>query len=91
MASMDEATLEFFVLDSLLFDFSKEDLKRLVKVLEPIREEVENMMNDYDEEEHSWRDYRYGIWSNIEAGHPLKDNRFDILAEKMFRDRLDRR
>jgi len=67
MSSCDEYTLEFFVQDSFFNNPSDERLSKVVKLLEPEREWIEDRMSDdYDEEEHSWRSYRNSMWYSLE-------------------------
>ena len=61
MSSMDAATLEFFVRDSMMNGVSDEECAQIVKILEPDREAIEMTMESFDKEEHSWRDYRNGM------------------------------
>jgi hypothetical protein len=66
MASCEGDTLEYFVEDSFM-GITIEQEKHIVRLLEPEREWIEyNLMWDYDEETMSWRDYRNGMWYNLE-------------------------
>jgi len=72
MSSCDEYTLEFFVQDSFFGGVTDEQLAKVVHLLEPEREWIEErMIGDYDEETMSWRDFRNGMW------YPL-----DLVYEK---------
>lgn len=65
MASMDAATLEFFVADSFM-DITPEQEREIVAILEEERRHIEyKMSSDYDPEEHSWRDYRNAMWDTL--------------------------
>lgn len=61
MSIIPERTLEGFVADSL-FKCTEQDEAAVVKILEPLREQIEAQMEDYDEETQSWRDYRNQMW-----------------------------
>lgn len=66
MASMDAATLEFFVADSFM-NITPEQGRAIVVILEPERAWVEYRLGeDYDPAEHSWRDYRNSMWYSLE-------------------------
>lgn len=60
MSSIPGHTLEDFVEDCLLHPTPRE-VARIVALLEPRREEIENALWDYDEETMSWRDYRNSL------------------------------
>lgn len=67
MSSMDEPTLEFFIRDSLFSPMAEDKFKAIVALLEPHRESIEyKMREDYNPEEHSWRDYRNSMWFTYE-------------------------
>jgi hypothetical protein len=62
MASMDEPTLEYWIRDSV-YNVSNDKVEQIIKLLEPLREGIEyKLSEDYDPEEHSWRDYRNSLW-----------------------------
>lgn len=64
MSSMDVSTLDFFVQDSIYgISCTEENCKIVIELLEPFRDNVEDKMCcDFEEEEHSWRDYRNSLW-----------------------------
>ena len=45
----------------------------VLSLLEPYREPVEHIANEYDESTQSWRDYRRAVWS------PVPDSVFDEI------------
>jgi len=66
MSSCDEYTLEFFVEDSFFGNVTDEQLEKVVHLLEPEREWIENnMIDDYNEECMSWRTYRNSMWYSL--------------------------
>jgi len=70
MSSCDAFTLEFFVEDSFFGNVTKEQLAKVVRLLEPEREWIEDrMIDDYNEEEHSWREYRNNMWYTIDMDY----------------------
>jgi hypothetical protein len=75
MSSMDAPTLEFFIADSFHGPpLTEAQFKQLVTLLEPHREAIERQMReDYDPEEHSWRDYRNSMWYGLEHLDPAID------------------
>lgn len=74
MSSMDEPTLEFFISDSFHRGLTEEQFKAIVKLFEPHRESIERKMSeDYNPEEHSWRDYRNSMWYSYEDLEPEID------------------
>lgn len=63
MASMDAATLEFFVSDAFM-NLTPDQEAQIVEALEPAREYIEYKLGeDYDPDEHAWRDYRNSLWA----------------------------
>lgn len=67
MSSCDAFTLEFFVEDSFFGNVTNEQLAKVVELLESEREWIEDrMIDDFDEEEHSWRAYRNSMWYSLE-------------------------
>lgn len=53
---------------------SEEQFEKLVVIFEPERESIERMMEDYEPDEQSWRDYAGGIFYSLpeelfERGH----------------------
>ncbi len=81
MSSCDSYTLEFFVEDSFFGNVTDEQLEKIVHLLEPEREWIEDrMIDDYDEEEHSWREYRNSMWYNIDPDYEKRINA--ILGRK---------
>jgi len=70
MSSCDAYTLEFFVEDSFFGNVTEEQLAKVVKLLEPEREWVEErMISDYNEDEYSWRDYRNSMWYSLDMDY----------------------
>jgi len=66
MSSRDGFDLEYFVEDSFR-NITKEQEEAIVELLEPERESIEYfILYDFDEETMSWRDYRNGMWYNLE-------------------------
>ncbi len=77
MSSCDAFTLEFFVEDSFFGSVTEEQLKKIVYLLEPEREWIEDrMISDYNEEEHSWRSYRNSMWYSIDMDY---EKRIDAI------------
>ncbi len=67
MSSCDEFTLDFFVEDSFFGGVTDEQLKQVVRLLEPEREWIETLMiDDFDEESMSWRSYRNNLWYSLD-------------------------
>ncbi len=70
MSSCDAFTLEFFVEDSFFGSVTEEQLKKIVYLLEPERDWIEeNMLFDFDEMQHSWRGYRNNMWGTIDMDY----------------------
>jgi len=81
MSSCDAYTLEFFVEDSFFGGVTDEQLKKIVHLLEPEREWIEtNMLEDYSEEEHSWRSYRNSMWYIID---PHYEKRIEMIVSQI--------
>ncbi len=77
MSSCDEYTLEFFVEDSFYGSVTDEQLKKIVHLLEPEREWIEmRMIDDFNEEEHSWRGYRNSMWYSLDVEY---DKRIHVI------------
>jgi len=53
-------TLEYFVEDSYM-NITEQNIADIVKLLEPHRKIIEEIMLDFDHEEQSWRDTRNGM------------------------------
>lgn len=80
MSSCDEYTLEFFIEDSFFCELTNEQRKNLVHLLEPEREWIEmRMLEDYDEEVHSWRGYRNSMWYILDMEY---EKRIDVIMGK---------
>jgi hypothetical protein len=73
MSSMDGYNLEYFVDDSFM-GITLVQQQAIVALLEPERESIEYKMSDYDRETQSWRDYRNGLWYNLEQYQPMIEN-----------------
>lgn len=65
MSSYDGGGFDEWVRDSLFGEVSEEKVQQVKKLLEPYREYVENSLDSFEPEEHSWRDYRNSLWYNI--------------------------
>lgn len=65
MSSYDGGGFDEWVRDSLFGEVSEEKAQQVKKLLEPYREYVENSLDSFEPEEHSWRDYRNSLWYNI--------------------------
>jgi hypothetical protein len=80
MSSCDEYTLEFFVEDSFFGGVTDEQLEKIVHLLEPEREWIEdNMIFDFDEDYMSWRSYRNNMWYTLD---PIYEKRIDTIVGK---------
>jgi hypothetical protein len=77
MSSCDEYTLEFFVRDSFFGPITDDQLDKIVRLLEPERDRIEeNMISDFDEDCMSWRSYRNSMWDTID---PSYEKRIDVI------------
>jgi hypothetical protein len=66
-------TLEDWLEDALMgVPKDSEDFRQIVAILEPARGDIERYLDDYDEEEHGWRDYRDGLWNCVPKDLTLK-------------------
>ena len=81
MASFPGFELEDFIED-LYTGYDKlnnDQKKRLLALWEPQRESVEISLDQFEEDEHSWRDYR----NNLASMYDLKDEDEKIFKEKL--------
>lgn len=63
MSSRPECTLEAFIRDA--FSYGDEaDYQQEVARYEPLRDDIERQMLEFDPETESWRDYRNGMLDN---------------------------
>ena len=66
MASYDGGGFEEWVRDSLYGIISDEKVRKVIQLLEPFRETIDDRLdNDFNSEEQSWRDYRNALWEHI--------------------------
>lgn len=80
MSSCDECTLEFFIHDSFFCELTDEQFEKLVRLLEPERKWIEdNIMDDFNEEEHSWRTYRNDLWDSLDKKY---EKRIEVIIGK---------
>ncbi len=75
MSSMDEATLEYFLKDSFRQYRTEAEEKFAVTICEKYREAIENAMDNFDEENQSWRTYRNSLW-----GSTIPDSIGDVIS-----------
>jgi hypothetical protein len=50
---------------------TKEQFATLLSYFEPFRDEVEYKLNDFDEENQSWRDYAGAVFEDMPPDHAL--------------------
>jgi len=71
MSSIPGYMLEDYI-EELYIHPTKEETARRVKFHEPIRENIENWLMDFDEDSQSWRDYRNSgaeLWEQVLEDH----------------------
>lgn len=82
MSSMDGYDLEYFVEDSFI-SITPAQQQAIVALIEPERDAIEYKMSDYDRETQSWRDYRNGLWYNLEKYQPMVDGIINGTSRKI--------
>jgi len=65
VSSYDGGGFDEWVRDSLLGEIPEEKIQLVLKILGPYRESIENSLEGFESEEHSWRDFRNSLWYQI--------------------------
>lgn len=65
MSSYDGGGFEEWVRDSVFHTVPENYIQRVMQLLAPWRETIDEKCDDFDEETQSWRDYRNSLWEYI--------------------------